>query len=475
MSVLASPESMAAPVSIVDEWDEQVTGRDPLEFPGYDDERRGVSGEAVRTGKGSVDGTPCAVIESDFSVFGGSMGLVVGERVSRAFLRAADEGLPVVASVRTGGARMQEGMLSLIQMPRVVAAIDKHSRSGQLSVGVLQSPTTGGVFASWASLLDLRAAQADSVIGFAGPRVVTEMTGTAPPVNSHNGRSAFDAGLVDTVVADAGGHWVRGVIGWRGEPLHVPAGRARSFRHGLASPSGEGDLANVRAATRPSGLEWAALLCAGWTEIKGADPSVRAGLATIGGVRCVVVAMDRHAHGDGKARQTPAGYRLVQRAVELAGRLSVPVLTLIDTPGADPSPGSEAGGIAREIARTLQALEVLPTASVSLCVGEGGSGGAVALAHTDTFLMLDHAVFSVIGPEAAAVILWKDRTRAAEATAALRIDARSLLELGVCDGVMESAALDADIRAKVASALTTAVHGNRHRRVEAASASWLDG
>ncbi|AYJ50334.1 carboxyl transferase domain-containing protein [Rhodococcus sp. P1Y] len=478
MSTATPPDAFVeeAPAQLVSEWDADLRGGNPLDFPGYEAERAGSSGEAVRTGAGFVGGTACAIIESDFTVFGGSMGMVVGERVARAFRRAAAERLPVVASVRTGGARMQEGMLSLIQMPRVVAAIEEHAACGRISLGYLRSPTTGGVFASWVSLLDLRVAESDAVVGFAGPRVVAEMTGSWPPATSHTSESACAAGLVDAVVpSGAAQNWVAAALGGAQMPLELPLGRPPlgNYVHAVGRPDTP-SMADIRAKARPSGLEWAAMLCESWTEIKGSDPSMRAGLATVGGVRCVVVAMDRHAHGDGCARQTPAGFALAQRAIDLASRLQLPVLTLVDTPGAEPSEESEAGGIAREIARTLRSLNRLSTASVSVCVGEGGSGGAIALAHTDTFLMLEHSVFSVIGPEAAAVILWRDRARALEATRALRIDAHSLLELGVCDGVLPSVSVGV-ARKAVAAALTESVPANRHRRVDAATAKWLEG
>ncbi|OZC76323.1 hypothetical protein CH282_25920 [Rhodococcus sp. 06-418-1B] len=477
------------PVEITTEWDAGLSAGNPLDFPGYEVWSGG--SEAVRTGVGYVDGVRCAVVDSDYSVFGGSMGLAVGEKVSRAFRRAAAERLPIVAFVRTGGARMQEGMLSLVQMPRVVGAIREHAACGEISVGLLQSPTTGGVFASWASLLDLRAAESGATIGFAGPRVVAEMTGSYPPADSHNAESAYTAGLVDVVVGPGMfGPWLRGVLGREQVGLSLPAGRSRPGRavevgaeiplvHPGDPRAGAADAAvieTVREISRPSGLEWAAALCESWIEIKGADPSMRAAVATVRGVRCIAIAMDRHANADGAARQSPAGYRLAQRAVELAEKLSLPVLTLVDTPGADPSPESEGGGIAREIARTLWSFDQLTTGSVSVCVGEGGSGGAIALAHTDLMFMLEDSVFSVIGPEAAAVILWHDVSRAREATSALRIDAGALLDLGVCDRVLSSDTSTQSLwktRSTVATALLEAKPGRRHRRIDLATDRWL--
>ncbi|MGV9862279.1 carboxyl transferase domain-containing protein [Rhodococcus koreensis] len=478
MSTVAEPASLDALLSMsaVTEWDGGLVGGDPLGFADYGADRFARPEEAVRTGEALVGGVRCAFISSDFAVYGGSMGIVVGEKVSRAFTRAAHEGIPVVASVRTGGARMQEGMLSLIQMPRVVSAWRRHSAAGLLSLGSLRSPTAGGVFASWASLVDLRAAEKGATIGFAGPRVVEEMTGVAPPPTSHTAESAYRAGLVDAVLAEECiGSWVLAALGASQTPLELSPSRPTLL--GLAPPPGEVGLTRrARWAGRASGLEWAAALCDSWVEIKGVDPAFRAALASIDGVRCVVVAMDRHVVGDCKGRPGPEAFRLAQRAIRLADKLRLPVLTLVDTPGAEPAPDSEAGGIAREIARTLLALDELATPSVSVCVGEGGSGGAIALAHTDRLFVLEDSIFSVIGPEAAAVILWRDSARAAEAAAALRIDSASLVGLGVSDGVLPEprslAAVDR-VRSTVAEALVHARPGERRTRVDAASERWL--
>jgi acetyl-CoA carboxylase carboxyl transferase subunit beta len=196
---------------------------------------------------------------------------------------------------------------------------------------------------------------------------------------------------------------------------------------------------------------------------------VRAGLATLEGRRLVVVVMDRFAD---EGRPRPAGFRLAQRAIALAGRLGLPLLTLVDTPGAHPGAGSEDDGVAGEIARTFAAMAELPTASVAVCVGEGGSGGALALAHSDRFLILEHAVFSVIAPEGAAAILERDAQKAPELAERLKLTSADLLELGIVDQVVPE--LDPEVLAKaVASALDLAEPGERTRRIDAATARWL--
>ena len=464
---------------IVEAWDDDLAGDDPLAFPGYAEEIAAMGGrESVLTGRTDH----YALIAGRFDVFGGSMGAVHGERVVRAFRRAADAGLPVVVVTSSGGARMQEGMVSLIQMARTAAAVNDHAARGLLSLAVHRSPTTGGVFASYGSLCDVRAAEPGATIGFAGPRVVERTLGHAPPAGSHRSERAYEAGLVDALVArDEQPAWVEAALGLRAAPLLLPEGRLlrsrsrsrrrvrdvlrlRRRRHPWES------VRRARAPGRPSGIDWAARLCESWTDLHGPDPTVRAGIATLAGTRLVVVASDRYA-GDG--RPTPAGFRLAQRAIALAGRLRLPLLTLVDTPGAHPGSQSEEGGIAGEIARTFAAMEAVPTASVSVCVGEGGSGGALAIAAADRLLVQRDAIFSVIAPEGAAAILGHEEHEVPDLAARLRITSKDLADYGIADAVVPE---DADgLRAVIVDALAGARPGDRQRRFDAATARWLRG
>ena len=431
------------------EWDADVVGGDPLGFPGYSPPRP----ESVLTGRT----VHYAVIEGRFDVLGGSMGAAHGERVVRAYRRAIAERLPVVVLTSTGGARMQEGMVSLVQMARTAAAARDHAGAGLLSLAVFRNPTTGGVYASYASLADVRAAEVGATVGFAGPRVVAHRS---------TAERAFAAGLVDALLEpdDACG-WIDTALGLA--PLPLPRRRQPPDYEG-SDGTAWGELQLARSADRPTGIDWAADLCSSWTELGGADPVVRAGLATMAGQRLVVVASDRFAR-DG--RPGPAGFRLAQRAFALAGRLGLPVLTLVDTPGADPGPESEADGIAGEIARTFAAMDAIPTPTVSVCVGEGGSGGALALASADRLLIQRHAVFSVIAPEGAAAILHRDPGRAPEVAGQLKLTAPALAELGIVDQVIGEV-LDADT---LLQAFEAARPGDRRRRADAATAGWILG
>jgi acyl-CoA carboxylase subunit beta len=441
------------------EWDAELRGSDPLGFPGYTPPDE----ESVLTGVCALpNGDRYALIEGRFDVMAGSMGAVHGERVVRAYRRAIEERLVVVVVAASGGARMQEGMVSLIQLARTAAAARAHADAGLLSLAVLRSPTTGGVYASYASLADVRAAEVGAVIGFAGPRVVELTTGERLPETSHSAESAFAAGLVDALlVDDEMAEWVEGALGVRQCPLparHLPDPDDLE----LSMPGPWGEVLRARAKGRATGIDVAAAVTTSWTELHGTDPSIRTGLATAAGRRVVMVAMDRYA-----GRPTPAGYRQAQRAIQLADRLGTPLVTLVDTPGADPGPASEAQGVAGEIARTFAAMAACRASTVAVCVGEGGSGGALALAAADRLLIQEHAVFSVIAPEGAAAILERDAGRAPDLAERLKLTAAELLELGIVDEVVPDDGVD------LATALHAARPGDRHARFDAATARWL--
>jgi acetyl-CoA carboxylase alpha subunit/acetyl-CoA carboxylase beta subunit len=456
-----------------EEWDADLIAGDPLGFPGYAAQRDALaaSGESVRTGRTEH----YAFIEGRFEVLGGTMGAAAGEKVVRAYDRARDLRLPMVAVTRTGGARLQEGMVALVQLARTAAAARRHAEAGLLSLAVYGSPTTGGVLASYASLVDLRAVVAGAVIGFAGPRVAEGTLGVPLPPGSHTAESVYEHGLVDARlgVEDVAA-WVEAALGLTDRPLRTRSLPAWDVAPGGRTEAGAGgsdawmEVLRSRAVGRPSGIDRAARLCSSWVELRGTDPVVRAGLARVAGRRCVVVATDRYC---ASGRPTPAGLRLAQRAVGLAGHLGMPVVTLVDTPGADPSPEAEVDGVASEIARTLAALASCPTPTVSVCVGEGGSGGALALSYTDRLFMCEHATFAVIAPEGAAAILERDATKAAEVADRLWLTSGDMLELGIVDEVIGEDQQDLD--EAVGRALREAIVRERDRRWDAVTARWL--
>jgi acetyl-CoA carboxylase carboxyl transferase subunit beta len=301
---------------------------------------------------------------------------------------------------------------------------------------------------------------------------VRETTGETVGDISHRASTAFEHGLVDAVLEpDEIDGWVDAALGLQAEPLEpreLPSASTDDGDDGELSAWDE--VLRARRPDRPSGIDVAAAICESWTEINGTDPTVRAGLATIDGRRVIVVAHDRHRDA---GRPRPQGFQLARRAVALADELRLPLVTLVDTPGADPSSASENDGIAREIAELYGAMAKLRSPSVSVCVGEGGSGGALALAWTDRLLVQRHGVFSVIGPEGAAAILERDAGRAPQTAGLLGLTSRELLDLGIADRLVDEST-DA-VRLAVLDALDTATAGERRRRVDALTERWLDG
>lgn len=474
-------------IDLSEEWDTDLRSADPLRFPGYRERAAGLAHESVRTGTGTVDGVEIVLVEGDFDVIGGSMGLVHGEKVVRAFDRAVQRRLPVVVVTRSGGARMQEGMVSLVQMGRTAAAARRHRDAGLLSIAVHRSPTTGGVFASYGSLTDLRVAEAGATIGFAGPRVVEQTAGEAVDGRSHTAELALAAGLVDAVVAPEDLRaWIAGALGARPAPLVVgapPEPEPGTTADVEAEPTGDvgsdawRSVLSARRVGRPTGVHLAEALCASWTELDGGtDPVVRVGLARLvdaaGGARAVVVALDRYA-ADG--RPTPVGFRTARRGVAMAGRLGIPVVAAVDTPGAAPGPDSENDGIAREIAELFAAMDAVAAPTVAVCVGEGGSGGALAFAAADRLFVQEGAIFSVIGPEGAASILERDASRAPEVAPRLGLTSADLLDLGIVDAVVPDPIDDTVSAIGEALADLDGDRSGRDRRARAdrATARWL--
>lgn len=464
----------ATPLDVADEWRDP----DPLGWPDYDDLRsrardRSGADESVTVVRGAIGGHETVVVAWDFGFLGGSMGTVAGQRIAGAYDAAEAAGLPIVLLPSTGGARMQEGMASLVQMAATTAAAARHRH---LQVAVLRDPTTGGVFASHANLADVVLAEPGATIGFAGPRVAEALTDGPLPSGSHTARGAHAAGLVDGVVArpqlpDA----LAALLGFGSATGDAPAASPATPRPRDERPDAWAEVQRARAAERPRAPE---VLAADGVTVHGrlrgdrggsADPAVDVALATWAGRHVVVVAMDPRGDAIG-----PAGYRTAWRGLTTAARLGMPVVTLVDTPGAAADASAEAGGIAHHIAATFRRLLEVPVPTVAAVVGEGGSGGALALAVTDRLLIQEHAIFTVIAPEGAAAILHRDRDRAPEVTALLDPTAARLLDLGIADAVIaEPDDADAAVR-EVVTAVTAALEDLPSRADAAHLARRLD-
>lgn len=430
--------------------------------------------EAVVCATATIGGHPATLAVMDFRFLGGSLGCAVGELITRAAERALDDRTPLILVTASGGARMQEGALSLMQMATVSQAIAALREAGLLTVSVLTDPTYGGVAASFATNTDLVLAESGARMGFAGPRVIRQVTGRALPEGFQTADFLLKHGQVDMVVqrrslrgrlvallaATRAGRPARSPV-----PRQEPAPRHERLTDDRAVPAREAgaDVATpavdtpavrdawdtVRMARhpgRPTTLDYLDSVFDGFVELHGDRlggdcPAIVGGVARLAGRHVMVIGHQKgHTTAELVARNfgmaSPAGHRKALRLMRLAARLGLPVVTLVDTPGADPGVSAEEQGQAAAIAENILTLTVLPTPVLAVITGEGGSGGALALAVADRVLMLENAVYSVISPEGCAAILWPDRSAAPQAARALRLTAPDLCRLGVVDEVV---------------------------------------
>jgi acetyl-CoA carboxylase carboxyl transferase subunit beta len=457
--------------------------------------------DAAVWGTGSIDGHEIVICVMDFGFMGGSMGAVVGEKVTRAAEHALVARVPLVVVSASGGARMQEGTLALMQLAKTLAALERLRASGVPFISVLSDPTTGGVFASFAAVGDVNIAEPDALIGFAGARVTAGTIAAELPPGFQRAEFLFSHGFVDRVVARPELHDelasllrllpARGTADEPEPEEDVPAFRPFSFLTTIADRVGElanGDGATVdddatsrlppatvpavapdgavaiappdaaarddvwarvqlaRSLRRPRTLEFLDAMADEFVELHGDrlfgdDAAIVAGLARIGGRRVVVIGQQKGADTDENIRRNfgmphPEGYRKAMRVMELAERAGLPVVTFVDVPGAHPGPESEERGIAEAIARSIGLMSRLRTPIVTVITGEGGSGGALAIAVGDVVIALENAVYSVISPEGCASILWRTPDEAATAAAAMRMSAADQHALGVVDIVV---------------------------------------
>jgi acyl-CoA carboxylase subunit beta len=453
--------------------------------------------DAAVWGTGAIGGTAVAICVMDFGFMGGSMGAVVGEKVTRAAEHALASRTPLVIVSASGGARMQEGTLALMQLVKTLAALERLRDGGVPFLSVLSDPTTGGVFASYAAVGDVNIAEPDALIGFAGARVSAGTIAAELPPGFQRSEFLFSHGFIDRVVPrpelrDELGRLLR-LLPPRGavppaipDDESVPGFRPLSFLSTIADRVGDlagGEVAPTetgassvpseaagtarpllaeatdatrddvwarvqlaRTLRRPRTLEFVAAMADEFVELHGDrlfgdDAAVVAGLARIDGRRLVIVGQQKGADTDENIRRNfgmphPEGYRKAMRIMEMAERFALPIVTFVDVPGAHPGPESEERGIAEAIARSIGLMSRLRTPIVTVITGEGGSGGALAIAVGDVVIALENAVYSVISPEGCASILWRSPDEAATAAAAMRMSAADQHALGVVDIVV---------------------------------------
>jgi len=384
---------------------------------------------AVSVQRRSYDGSPALVVEWDFTVHGGSFGEHEADLFAAACAEAVDASTPLVTVLRSGGTRLQEGMRALVGIPRATLALADVRAAHLPHIAVAASPTTGGVWVAIGSPADLRVGVRGATVGFSGPRVIEAMTGSRLPEGANTAESALAAGLLDDVVgADEVDAWVGHAL----RVLSAPATTREATASQQAAPPdrlGWEQVRHSRSVVRASGRDLAAALLDERVPLRGGDDSVTAWVGRLDGRPVVTVALAAERAG----RATPAGYHLLCRAARLAGSLGLPLVSLVDTAGADPLPDSEQAGVAGAIASALSDVLACPAPTIAVVHGEGGSGGALAAAVCDVVAVTAEGWFAALSPEGAAAAL---RREPADAANLMRVSPAELLADGFADAIV---------------------------------------
>ncbi len=394
--------------------------------------------ESVVSGEGLLGGRRVAVAASEFGFLGGSIGVAAGERLTAAVERATRERLPMIVLPASGGTRMQEGTVAFLQMVKITAAVTAHRSAGLPYLVYLRHPTTGGVFASWASLGHVTLAEPGALIGFLGPRVSSALVGRPFPGGVQTAENLRAHGLVDAIVppTELGAYLDRVLTALTPGPARQEDASGPAPASAASAPAANPAWQSVlltRAAGRPGAAE---LIRAAATDVVGlGEAGVILALARADGRPCVLVAQDRAA-----PPLSAAGLRLARRGMSLAEELRMPLVTVIDTAGAELSPQAEEQGVASEIAQCIALMINLRTLTVAVLLGQGTGGAALALLPADRVLAAQHAWLAPLAPEGASAIVYKDTAHAAELAGRQGIRSVDLAGLGVVDRVVAETA-----------------------------------
>lgn len=461
---------MTADAGSFEEWDKEMEFANPLDFPGYEKKIEAARektklNEAIVTGKCTIGGEPAVLGVCDARFIMSSMGHVVGEKIARAVERATKEQLPVIIFACSGGARMQEGIVSLMQMAKTSAALKRHHNAGQLFVSVLTDPTTGGVTASFAMLGDIILAEPGALIGFAGPRVIEQTIGQKLPEGFQRSEFLQDHGFVDKIVKREDMKSTISAILKLHHPhkqedngentsFHVdncskPAGlsgkeKKTKNRRNKKSPWDTVQLS--RSAERPVASDYINAVFDDFMEFHGDryfgdDGAVVGGLAFFHGMPVTVIGQEKGKNTKDNIKRnfgmpSPEGYRKALRLMKQAETFGRPVICFVDTPGAFCGLEAEERGQGEAIARNLFEMADITVPMLSIVIGEGGSGGALAMAVANEVWMLENAIYSILSPEGFASILYKDSKKASDAARVMKITARDLMELGLIERII---------------------------------------
>ena len=459
-----------------EEWNQHMEFSNPLDFPGYEKKVQAARektnlDEAIVTGKGNIGGYPAVIGVCDARFMMSSMGHNVGEKITQAVERATREKLPVIIFAASGGARMQEGLVSLMQMAKTSAALKKHHEAGQLFISVLTDPTTGGVTASFAMLGDIIIAEPKALIGFAGPRVIEQTIGQKLPEGFQRAEFLQDHGFVDMIVERKDQKQVISqILALHQQDLSFFQDGVKIMRERIVSEAGasaEDTAGNVkkneekrsltersawdtvllsRKSDRPTALDYIDALFDGFMEFHGDryfkdDGAVVGGIAYFHGMPVTVIGQQKGKNTKDNIRRnfgmpSPDGYRKALRLMKQAETFGRPVICFMDTPGAFCGLEAEERGQGEAIARNLFEMSDLKVPILSIVIGEGGSGGALAMAVADQVWMMENAIYSILSPEGFASILWKDSKKAPEAAKYMKITASDLYERGLIERII---------------------------------------
>ena len=440
-----------------EEWDSDLQGGNPLEYKGYEEkleklqEKTGLS-EAVITGKAKIDGRETAIGVCDGRFLMASMGEAVGEKIARAVERATEERLPVILFACSGGARMQEGIVSLMQMAKTSAALKHHSDAGLLYISILTDPTTGGVTASFAMLGDVILAEPKALIGFAGPRVIEQTIGQKLPEGFQRAEFLLEHGFLDAIVERPQMKAVLSkILALHENGKGTDFNRKECAQDLMADGRKEEKLTAwqrvelSRRKDRPVGSDYIDALFTDFVEFHGDryfadDKAIIGGVARFHGMPVTVIAQAKGRNTKENIERNfgmpkPEGYRKALRLMKQAEKFARPVICLVDTPGAFCGLEAEERGQGEAIARNIYEMSGLKVPVVSIIIGEGGSGGALAMATADEVWMLENSIYSILSPEGFASILWKDSSKAKEAAEVMKLTAENLKSQGIVERV----------------------------------------
>ena len=454
---------MLADEGTFEEWNKEMPFSNPLNFPGYEKKvlaarEKSRLNEAIVTGKCKIDGNPAVVGVCDARFIMSSMGHVVGEKITDAIERATREKMPVILFACSGGARMQEGIVSLMQMAKTSAALKRHHEAGQLFISVLTDPTTGGVTASFAMLGDIILAEPHALIGFAGPRVIEQTIGQKLPEGFQRSEFLLEHGFVDKIVERKDQKRVIGQILYmhRSHKMNIesknPVETARTFVDKPSESQEDGGktawdtVLLSRKSDRPVATDYINALFDEFIEFHGDryfkdDGAIVGGVAMFHGMPVTVIGQQKGKNTkDNITRNfgmpSPDGYRKALRLMKQAETFGRPVVCFVDTPGAFCGLEAEERGQGEAIARNLFEISDLKVPVLSIVIGEGGSGGALAMAVADEVWMLENAIYSILSPEGFASILYKDSKKAPDAAKVMKVTAKDLLQLKLIERIV---------------------------------------